>query len=175
MNNKQIWDAIYRNYSPSKLPWYGLSFPPQIDKFLEKLDKSDLIIVVGCGAGDTAAQIYNKGFTNILGTDISSEAIELAKKRFPDIKFQCIATEDLYKQAYNDANIVDWLNLHQVPPTLLSKYLKSLNKLSKSLFLAYFYDPQRPDVQKSMITNGLIYNHKPALVKNLLKDMKKKE
>ena len=120
-------------------------------------------------------RLPKKGFTNILGTDVSLNAISTAQKRFPKISFECIATEDLHKKLSEKTNVIDWLNLHQIQPELLDNYLKSLNKISKSLLLAYFYDSQRSDSQKSIITGELIYNHQPSKVANVLDKMKKIE
>ena len=173
MKSKEIWNKVYKQYPPSKLPWYGLPLSTNLKDFLKKLDKKELILVIGCGVGDTAEQIYNEGFTNVLGTDISSEAISIAQKRFPHIKFKCIGTEELYKENYQNINVVDWLNLHQITLNLLPKYLSSLNKVSKSLFLAYFYDPKRPSSQKSIITGDLIYNYNPNDIYSLLNNMAK--
>lgn len=173
MKGKEIWDKVYKQYPPSKLPWYKIPFSTNLKDFLKGLDKKGFILVVDCGVGDTAEQISKSGFTNVLGTDISSEAISTAQKRFPHIKFKCIGTEELYKEDYQNVNVVDWLNLHQITPNILPNYLSSLNKISKSLFLAYFYDPKRPSSQKSIITGDLIYNHKPNDVSLLLNNMAK--
>lgn len=171
MDDKTRWNEIYRDYPPSKLPWYGLPFIKHVSKFLKGLNKSDLLIVSGCGVGDTVNILYKKGFTNLLGTDISSEAIDIAKKRFPHLNFRCIVTEDLYN-FYKNANVIDWLNLHQINPEILPSYLKSLSKVSKSLLLVYFYDPLWPVVRESII-KGSVYNHDPQMVSNLLSPLKK--
>jgi len=58
------------------------------DKYFEK-EKS--ILDIGCGAGRTTFNLYEKGYTNIVGLDLSPEMIEEARKinkeNKTDIKF----------------------------------------------------------------------------------------
>ena len=173
MSDEARWDEIYRNCFPSELPWYDLPFLKYVSGWLIHLDKRDLLVAPGCGVGDTVNTLYKKGFRNLVGTDISSEAIKKAKKGFPDLEFICIETEKL-NGLYKSANVMDWLNLHQISPDNLPAYLKSLSQISKSLLLVFFYDPLRPPVQKSII-KGSIYNHSPQMVTELLLPLKKVE
>jgi len=175
INNKQIWDEVYKNRVPNELPWYGVPFLAHVDQFLETLDKSELLIVSGCGVGDTADQLYQQGFTNIIATDISSEAIAIAQKRFPHIQFKCIGTEKLFEEGFNNVNVIDWLNLHQIKPELVSDYIGSLNKISKSLFLSCLYDSKMPYSRESMITGALVYNYDPVFITKMIGDMNKVE
>ncbi|MEK6858410.1 MAG: methyltransferase domain-containing protein [Nanoarchaeota archaeon] len=173
MDNLEKWNKVYKNRPPTELPWYGVPFLEHIRPFLDTLKKSELIILVGCGVGDTVDKLHKEGFTNIIGTDISSEAIEKAKKRFPHLSFKYIGTEQLSKENYREANVIDWLNFHQIQPELIAAYLGSLAKISKSLYIAYFYDPQHPYSRSSMVTGDLVYNYEPQQVANLLKGIEK--
>lgn len=175
MNCKETWDAVYKNRTPDQLPWYGIPFLDHINPYLRSLEKTDLLIVTGCGVGDTADKLYREGFSNILATDISSEAIITAQKRFPHIRFRCFGTEELSKKGYKDANVIDWLNLHQINPELVSAYVSSLNKISKSLFLAYFHNPEEPSSRKSAVTGALVYNYNPLFIDKMLPNLEKKE
>lgn len=173
MDNKEKWDKVYKSRTPNELPWKGIPFLIHVSSFLKTLNKSELLIVPCCGVGDTVDQLYKEGFTNILGTDISSEAIIQAQKRFPHLSFKCLGTEELSKESYKNANVIDWLNFHQINPQLAPDYLEALNKISKSLFLAYFYDMERPYSQKSGVTGDLIYNYEPGFIVKLLPRLKK--
>ena len=172
METKQQWDAVYRNHSPPQLPWYHIAFLSHVNGFLKKIGKKDLLIITGCGIGDTVQITYKKGFTNSVGTDISSEAIIRAKKRFQHLKFKRVKTESVHNK-YKNANVLDWLNLHQISPENLGTYLNSLAQVSKSLLLVYFYDPARQFHQKSLVTGGFVYNYSPKNVSKLLKPLKK--
>jgi hypothetical protein len=168
MKNSEKWDKVYNSYSPNNLPWYGLPIMNSLKNFLNSIRKEDLIILTGCGVGDTVDALNKEGFSKIIGTDISKKAIAISQKRFPKLKFECIGTENLDSK-YANANIIDWLNLHQISPKDLPRYLKSLDNSSNKLCITYFYDPKRPNEQKSMIAGGLIYNHKPEIVCKLIK------
>lgn len=171
---REKWETVYKKHSVSSLPWYRLPFISHVAKFLNTLDAQQVLLVPGCGAGDTAEKLRNKGFEHVMGTDISLEAIILAQNRFPHILFEHIPTERLYRhKEYRNANVIDWLNLHQIAPQELQPYMKSLEKISDKLYLAYFYDPKRPRKQKSIITEGYVYNHPPERIVALLQKMKK--
>lgn len=173
---KYVWDEVYRRTETAKLPWQGISFTMHIGEYLYRLNPIDKILLPGCGVGDTVNELAMRGYGNITGTDISSVAIQKAKMRFPHLDFECIPTENLgQKRKFQDANVIDWLNLHQVSPTNLRGYLSSLALISKSLLLVYFYDPKRPQQQKSVITGERVYNHNPKFVSYLLRHMKKME
>lgn len=67
-------------------------------EFLEKiqvLKPTDKVLEVGCGIGSIVNYLTQKGYRNVIGTDISTEAIEYGKKKYPDIKLQVQAAEIL--------------------------------------------------------------------------------
>jgi len=168
------WDEVYKRCPISSLPWYRLPFLSHVAKFLNNLNTQQLMLVPGCGTGDIAEKLRRKGFEQVIGTDISLEAITLAQKRFPQVTFKCVPTEKLYRnKEFSDANVIDWLNLHQIAPREIHQYLKSLDKISDKLYIAYFYDPKRSHKQKSIIHRGYIYNHSPERIVANLKNMKK--
>jgi ubiquinone/menaquinone biosynthesis C-methylase UbiE len=51
----------------------------------------------GCGPGQTTKFLYDHGVKDIVGIDVSSGMIEVARRHFPKIKFE---TGDLLKMAY---------------------------------------------------------------------------
>lgn len=169
-----IWDEVYQRTDVSRLPWHGIPFIDKVKHFLNGIDKSSLIIVPGCGVGDTVDQLRTNGYENVIGTDISSVAIAKAQERFHHSRFYCVPTEALSKRDdFRNAHVIDWLNLHQISPRDLPAYLVSLETISSSLFLVYFYDSKRAYSQKSMITGEFVYNHNPDLITRLLRDLKK--
>jgi SAM-dependent methyltransferase len=54
-------------------------------KNLEKIEKSHPILEIGCGSGRNLNWLYQKGFTNLSGIEISPNAITMMKKHFPKI------------------------------------------------------------------------------------------
>ena len=131
-NQRHIWERVYKKYSPHELPWLGIKFPKEIVKYLNLLDKKEPLLIVGCGVGDVVATCAEMGFKQPMGTDISNNAISQARKRFPKLKFERIETEKLGKKGYKNANVFDWVNLHQIKPKDLNNYLKSLQKIVKT-------------------------------------------
>lgn len=53
----------------------------------------------GCGPGQTTNFLYELGINNIIGTDISSGMVNVAKRLFPDLKFE---TADMLDLQYSD-------------------------------------------------------------------------
>jgi trans-aconitate methyltransferase len=80
--NKEHWENIYQNKQPDEVSWTQET--PQISlDFIHALNlpKSSSIIDVGGGESRLAACLLNEGYNNITVLDISSNAIEKAKKR----------------------------------------------------------------------------------------------
>jgi hypothetical protein len=160
------WDRVYEQ-DADKLPWTGIPFPKEVEVFFASLDRKDLLLVSGCGAGDTAGILSGKGFTQIVGTDISDRAISIAGSRFPNITFEAIPTQEIpIGDRYRDINSFDWLNLHQVADAV--SYLEALAKISKSLCLVWIYEEGTEGDVKSYVHDGSIYMHDPARVRAMV-------
>jgi len=50
-------------------------------------DKNRLILDVACGLGGTAKYVQDQNWGRVVGIDIEAEAIEYAKKTYPDVEF----------------------------------------------------------------------------------------
>ena len=66
------------------------------DKYLAFLKPKSSILDIGCGAGNKANYLSNKGF-KVTGIDFSKKIIELAKEQVPQVNFY---TKDI-KQPLN--------------------------------------------------------------------------
>lgn len=62
-------------------------------------DKSTKILDLGCGIGNIAELIYNKGYKNYIGVDFSKVAIERARRRVPQVEF--IVANVFSKKVFN--------------------------------------------------------------------------
>ena len=168
---KTKWNEVYTR-NPEELPWFGLDIPVEVEDFLQQLNKGDLMVITGCGVGDTVKIVHTKGFKNVIGTDISSVAIEKAQKRFPGITFKVASTQEVgSKENIHDVNVFDWLNLHQISTDRLDTYLAGLTSIAKNLCLVWIYDSNEVESNKSYTHEGNIYYHNPVIVK---KELKKK-
>ena len=107
MHNKhKVWDRVYQRYKPSELPWYNLPFPQEIIEELGKLDKNKCILVPGCGTGESVQTLWDMGFKNNIGTDISETAINTAKKNLPGLEFRVLPTEQI-SEKYSNMDVLD--------------------------------------------------------------------
>ncbi len=160
------WNEVYEDESKI-LPWTGLSFSSVAEKYLNLLDKKECILVTGCGIGDTANNLYLRGFNKVIGTDISDVAIQRAQKTFPYISFKTIPTEKLDDDLkLVNVNTIDWLNLHQVEPESLRPYILSLIGVSRSVCIAWIFH-EGEEKNKSYVHEGNIYFHNPKILLDL--------
>ena len=80
---KVHWEAEKYDSAMSFVSAFGTSM-------LEALrpQSGEKIVDFGCGTGDLAARIAESGAV-VTGVDISPEMVELARKKFPDVRFEC--------------------------------------------------------------------------------------
>jgi len=75
------WDQIYRRYPLESLPWeLGRPRKVLVDLIEKELIKPGKTLDICCGAGTNAVYLAKKGF-QVVGIDISSKAVEYAKKK----------------------------------------------------------------------------------------------
>ncbi len=79
--NYEKWDQVYRRYQLETLPW-ELGRPREaLVKLVEKgIIKKGKALDICCGAGTNTIYLAQKGFS-VTGVDISSKAIEHAKRK----------------------------------------------------------------------------------------------
>ncbi len=89
------WDEAYANGRN-----YMFLFPLQVNKILSYFDTEDFsnkkALDLGCGTGQLGRELYHKGFSSVLGVDLSKKAIELAVSAtvFTNIKYIQLSLED---------------------------------------------------------------------------------
>ena len=74
--NAQVYSKSILNYSS----------PEQIDEFVKLVPKSTKVLDAGCASGRDSKLLLDKEIS-VIGIDLSSELIKIAKKNYPDIKF----------------------------------------------------------------------------------------
>ncbi|MDI9310525.1 MAG: methyltransferase domain-containing protein [Limnohabitans sp.] len=82
MNQKEHWENVFSTKAENEVSWYQ-KVPTTSLALIEKLDlpKDAKIIDIGGGDSYLIDILIEKGFTNLYLLDISSNAIERAKKR----------------------------------------------------------------------------------------------
>ena len=86
-STKEHWNEIYSLLETDELGWYE-EFPEPSLRLLSKCDinKDDPILDVGAGASTFIDHLINRGFKNIIATDISEQALETLKIRLENNK-----------------------------------------------------------------------------------------
>lgn len=79
---QQHWDNAYQRGETEKMGWYE-STPEQSLALIEKcgLSSTDVILDVGTGSSTLIDHLLEKGYTNLLGTDISAQALNNLQTR----------------------------------------------------------------------------------------------
>jgi len=117
--------------------WADLEPSPYLVKWLKEnpsSSKQKKAIVVGCGVGDDAEALCSYGY-EVIGFDISKEAINLCKNRYPESKVTYLVADlfDYDKQWFENFDVVYECNTIQVLP---GKYRiqarKAISNLLKS-------------------------------------------
>lgn len=93
--NQRIKNAWDQNVSTRALDlekatditYTKLIMPWVIEKVLSNSETNISILDIGCGCGYLSNAIYNRGYTNIQGIDISPESIRYAQRKYPHITF----------------------------------------------------------------------------------------
>ena len=89
-NDPSWWfDILYQQAGndPNKVPWAKMRSHPYFQDWLDQItniDRNISVLVIGCGLGDDAEALREKGFNNITAFDISPQAINWCRQRFPD-------------------------------------------------------------------------------------------
>lgn len=79
---KEHWECIYDSREINQLGWYEETPKQSLELFDKcKLDKNELILDVGSGASLFVDNLINRGYRNIVATDISKTALEKLKGR----------------------------------------------------------------------------------------------
>ena len=115
---------------------FGMFLKRRLNMFLKKLKRNSKILDLGCGNGEKANYIFRQNF-QVVGVDSSKEAIDYAKKNFPEIKFykrDVLSTK--FKAKSFDA-IVSIAVFHCFLEKERRRYVKEINRILKSRGLLF--------------------------------------
>lgn len=95
VNLREHWDKAYLNSPENKLGWYETDLSPMLKLILKAgLNKSTRILIVGAGSTSLVDELLNKGYSNVIATDISEIALKKLENRVGNDKVEFI-TDDL--------------------------------------------------------------------------------
>ena len=117
------------------------------EKFLNELDEKPLdrillqafadqnlqrgqLIDLGCGPGHTTKFMYDHGFVNVVGTDIASEMVRVAKANHPPIAFE---QANLLKLKYKNSSFGSALAFYSIVNFDYSQVQMALKEISRIL------------------------------------------
>jgi ubiquinone/menaquinone biosynthesis C-methylase UbiE len=118
----QIADELYS--------WKFLE-KPAIERHLKPLLKSNTkVLDAGCGMGRTIELILDLGVKekNLIGSDISSDMLKVARKLFPNIKFLRANLPDLKLRNDSLDVVVSNMTLHYLNQKDFKKTIKNISK-----------------------------------------------
>lgn len=82
ISRKRHWERIYEGAEEEKLSWYEEVPTLSLDLAGQcELDQNSRILIAGAGTSRLADFLLERGFTDIIATDISSQALALLKRR----------------------------------------------------------------------------------------------
>jgi 2-polyprenyl-3-methyl-5-hydroxy-6-metoxy-1,4-benzoquinol methylase len=85
-NVKHFYDLSAPQYAEE---WYSNDLLlPSIREFCSLFHKKPLILDLGCGPGQESMRIAQQN-ADVIGIDFSSESINIAKQKNPNIQFYC--------------------------------------------------------------------------------------
>jgi len=95
---KESWDQTYRSHDYKELPWETVKPDKELIRIVKqkKIEKCK-VLDIGCGAGTNSVFLAKYGF-DVMGIDISSTAIKIAKQRAKEAR---VKVKFLVENAYS--------------------------------------------------------------------------
>ena len=93
----EAYDQRYRQVHERGLEWFVGAPTPIVAQMAEKYcpDKTAPVLEIGCGEGNDAAHLLDRGY-NLLATDVSPEAVDFCRRKYPRWA-ECFRTLDCLK------------------------------------------------------------------------------
>lgn len=105
--NSKWYDKAFSEMKMYQVDYKSIGYFPMWKEILNRIDKKDKIIELGCGVGQFAHMIKDFGYTYLSGYDFSSVAIEKASKRVPEYDFYLEDLENIPLEIVtDDADVV---------------------------------------------------------------------
>lgn len=127
---ENVFNAIANEYVEYfKDDW---EFIEEIKEFSQLFNEKSTILDLGCGSGYITKYLSDLGL-NAIGIDFSSEMVNIAKKRYPNVKFildNFIDIEKSFKENSVDG-LISIYSLYFIPKEQFENILKSLSKILK--------------------------------------------
>lgn len=156
----KYWDNIHQNYTSSYDGW--------LDEYLYDMDLDDKILELGCGRAYNSLFLKEKGFNNIVATDISNVVLDILRKESPDL--DVLYLDVLEKFPFEDKSIntiIADLSLHYFSTEKMKLIFKEIKRVLKdngkvilrlnSVNDIYHIPKDAKQVEKNLYYDGKIY------------------
>ncbi|NSC25085.1 class I SAM-dependent methyltransferase [Streptomyces albus subsp. chlorinus] len=107
---------------------------------LVRADGAGLVAEVGCGPGEVAAHLRDLGL-EVFGVDLSPVMIDIARRTYPDLRFELGSMDALEVADGELGGLVSWYSVIHAPPGTVPSYLAEFRRVLATgghLLLAFF-------------------------------------
>jgi SAM-dependent methyltransferase len=141
------------------LNWYDLLISPLLNglqnNILSLINSNISVLEVGCGTGELAKAVYEKGVNKYLGVDLNPEMIKIASGKVISKNFQFVAADflDLKINEKFDYAIFPMI-IHSISTELANKLLEKASLFADQIIIADYVVPQ-PKNFKALIVHTI--------------------
>lgn len=126
---KEYWTE---RYSQNNIPWDAGIITTPIKEYIDQLTNKDLkILIPGVGNGHELSYLYQNGFKNVYGLDISEEPIVNFKKNNPHFPENQLIVDDFFKHDNQYDLIIEQTFFCALNKELRPLYAAKMHKLLK--------------------------------------------
>jgi len=124
---KEYWT---NRYIENNIPWDAGGITTPIKTYIDQLsDKEIKILIPGVGTGHELTYLYEKGFKNVYGLDISEEPIKHFKNKNPQFPANQLIVDDFFHHTDTYDLIVEQTFFCALKPDLRALYVSHSSKL----------------------------------------------
>lgn len=124
---KDYWS---NRYIDNNIPWDVGTITTPIKAYIDQLTNKDLkILIPGVGSGYELAYLYNNGFKNVFGLDISNEPINVFKTKNPHFPENQLIVDDFFNHNQTYDLIIEQTFFCALIPELRPLYATKMNEL----------------------------------------------
>lgn len=140
--NKWAWERVADIYAKKDPVKVSSSF----EFFCKGLSNNARVLDIGCGTGVPFAQLLVERGYQVVGIDISSRMVQLAKKNVPQATFRELSMTDLDYEEEFDGIVASYSMLLLDPPRFKNVAQKIVNSLKKRcMFYLSLNEPNEED------------------------------
>ena len=125
--NKEYWN---KRYEENKTPWDAGAITTPIKEYIDQLTNKDLkILVPGVGNGYELEYLYENGFKNVFGLDISEEPLKNFVKKNPTFPKDQLILENFFEHNQTYDLILEQTFFCAIDPNLRMLYAEKAYEL----------------------------------------------